>query len=160
MKWRIWDYDENTKTIRLISEKPTDATLSLKGATGYNNGVWAINEICRQCYGQYNSDGKMKEGINVANLRRSDIEKVTKYDYTKYNHNADESNENGTGIYIYGEKMKNNNDYGVNYPKIWETNDKKWTYENNDGKVTGDKEGLIWEEENGYETENRNRSWK
>ena len=26
MKWRIWDYDKNTKTIRLISDKPTETT--------------------------------------------------------------------------------------------------------------------------------------
>ena len=50
MKWRIWDFDGNT--VRLISEKPTEAELYLKGATGYNNGVYAINEICRQCYGK------------------------------------------------------------------------------------------------------------
>ena len=91
MKWQIWDYDGTT--IRLISEKPTKEKLTLKGVTGYNNGIWAMNEIARQCYGQYDNDGKMKKEINVANLKRSDVQKVITYDYTNYSHNTDDDNE-------------------------------------------------------------------
>ena len=76
--WQIWGYNTSTKVVRLISAKPTEAKLTLKGAEGYNNGVWALNEICRQCY------GTNEKGINVSNLKRSDIQKVTKYDYTEY----------------------------------------------------------------------------
>ncbi len=91
--WRIWDYDKNTKTIRLISDKPTEAKLTLKGINGYNNGVWAINEVCRQCYGQYDKNNQMKRGISVANLRRSDIQKVSTYDYKNYKHKPNELKE-------------------------------------------------------------------
>ena len=133
IRWRIWDYDENTKIIRLISDKTTDTKLTLEGVTGYNNGVWAINEICRQCYGQYNSDEKMKEGIDVANLRRSDIQKVSTYDYTKYKHKiglweefTGDNKENEKLVY-YGEGIKYENN--VYIPKMWSENDSKWTYE-------------------------------
>ncbi len=64
MKWRIWDYDIKTKKIRLISSKPTNDRLVLGTAQGYNNGVWAVNEICRECYGSdknRNNSSKLKK---------------------------------------------------------------------------------------------------
>ncbi len=152
IKWRIWDYDTNTRTIRLISDKPTDAKLSLKGATGYNNGVWAINEVCRQCYGQYNNDGEMNEGIDVANLRRSDIEKVINYDYTKYSHDPGEiRKDDGTGKYKYGRvytfPTKTNS-----CPIMWKNFDSKWKYENIDDNIyyNNEKTCKIWEIEHNY----------
>ncbi len=141
--WKIWDYDKNTKTIRLISDKPTETTLTLEGATGYNNGVWAVNEICRQCYGQYDENGQMKRGINVANLRRSDIQKVSTYDYTQYKHEEKSYKESENGTVRFGDSKTYDNS---KYPKIWEEVDSKWTLED-------DKECLIWERENKYEKE-------
>ncbi len=67
--WKIWDYNKYTKTIRLISDKPTSKKLTLEGSTGYNNGVWAVNEICRQCYG--------------SEKRRNNSSKLKKNGYTK-----------------------------------------------------------------------------
>ncbi len=147
MQWRIWDYDG--ETIRLISDKPTTNTLCLKGATGYNNGVYAINEICRQCYGQYNENGEMKTGISVLNLKRSDIQKVTTYDYAKYTHTGGGNiTYDPSGQYKYGSTVTfTNTPRQHQYPKIWEL-DNQWDY-NSDGTDT-DKEGLIWEKENGY----------
>ena len=72
MKWRIWDYDKTTKTIRLISSKPTDTRLPLRYIQGYNNGVWAINEICRKCYG--------------SDKNRNNSSKLKKNGYTKGKH--------------------------------------------------------------------------
>ncbi len=142
IEWRIWDYDGTT--IRLISDKPTEQTLTLTGTNGYNNGVWIVNEICRQCFGQY-ENGEMKQGINVANLRRSDIQKISTYDYTKFARvNGDwEDKENGDIKYGSSKPYSNSKN-----PKIWVNYDKKWEYENKDGVGSGeDKEGLIFEEE-------------
>ncbi len=153
LKWRIWDYDGTT--LRIILDKPTTQKLALKGADGYNNGVWAINEICRQCFGQYegNDDNKkMKEGINVANLKRSDIEKVSNYDYTKYMHTdliAKEITEEIEGVIKFGEikSYKTSN----KFPKMWGLNDSKWNYENEDGVVIKrGKKYLILENEGEY----------
>ena len=153
LKWRIWDYDGTT--LRIILDKPTTKKLTLKGAEGYNNGVWIINEICRQCFGQYEGDNdtkKMKEGINVSNLKRSDIEKVTTYDYTNYSHKPDDWNEATDGDeenFYYGEICEMTVYVGdVICPKMWKENDKFWTYEYKNGKRIGeDKECLKCEEE-------------
>ena len=150
LKWRIWDFDGTT--LRIISEKPTDATLTLKGANGYNNGVWAINEVCRKCYGQYEEDKKtMKVGISVANLRRSDIQKISTYDYTKYSHEPDKWEESiKEGNINFGAAKKYSKE-NSKYPKIWGKNDKNWAYTGEE-KAIADREYLIWEtEENIYE---------
>ena len=142
VQWRIWDFDGTV--LRLISEKPTQA-LTLQGATGYNNGVWAMNEVCRQCY------GKNEPGITVANLRRSDIQKVSTYDYTTYSHDDSNYDEkpNGDGAIKFGSsKPYPTNNY---YPEMWVKYDSKWTYKNDNGTITGeDKECLSWEQDNGY----------
>ncbi len=145
LKWRIWDYDGTT--LRIISDRPTTQKLTLKGAAGYNDGVWAINEICRQCFGQYEEDNdnkKMKEGISVANLRKSDIEKVITYDYATYSHEKNSIDEvvGGNGEIKYGMEIKRTN--SEKYPAMWEQNDRNWTFK--DG-IEEDKEGLIWEKE-------------
>ncbi len=143
IKWRIWDYNKYTKTIRLISSKPTDTKLTLNNATGYNNGVWAINEICRQCYG---SD---KKGVTVANLKRSDIQKVSTYDYTNYKHKPDEWEENQTEGTVYFGSSKPYDNH--KYPKIWEEYDSKWSYGYDGTTKTGsDQECETWEKEYGY----------
>ena len=154
MKWRIWDYDGTT--LRLISETPTTATLQLKDKAGYNNGVYAINEVCRELY---NSDEK---GVTVRNLRRSDIEAVSNYDYTKYKHKASGSNawvevlddNDNENVIYYGETKT----YKENFqsPSMWEKHDKDWTYNYNQStkKATGNKDTAEpWEQEYGSETE-------
>ncbi len=133
LSWRIWDYDGTI--LRIILDKPTKQTLKLTNVNGYNNGVWAINEVCRKCFGQYEEDnynGKMKTGISVANLRRSDIEKVSTYDYTKYKHKVDgweeviddSADEN---LIHYGELKKDIQNKQV--PTMWSSHDSKWGYE-------------------------------
>ena len=151
MQWRIWDYDGTT--LRIISEKPTKQRLALKGATGYNNGVWAINEICRKCY------SSEEDGISVANLKRSDIEKISTYDYTRYKHKAGDWNEitdntEGESIIHYGETKT----YDTNFksPIMWSKYDIKWSYEydTETKKSIGDPScGDIWEDEFGFMSE-------
>ena len=127
LKWRIWDYDGTT--LRIILDKPTTQKLALKGAVGYNNGVWVINEICRQCFGN-----KEMNGVKVYNLKRSDIQKVSTYDYKMYSHDDDGDtwieSENGKGSIKFGSTKKYVDAETVMYPKMWENSDKNWKYEN------------------------------
>ena len=143
MTWRVWDFDGNT--LRIIGDL-TSQKLTLKGAAGYNNGVWALDNICNTLY----SDGK--KGVEATNLKRTDIQKVSTYDYTKYKHKSsgwteitEETDDNDV---IYFGESKN---YATanRYPEMWNINDKGWTYEynNEDKKATGkDKECKEWEE--------------
>ncbi len=148
LDWRIWDYDKYTKTIRLISDKPTSKKLTLEGATGYNNGVWAVNEICRQCYGQYDENGNETKGITVANLRRTDIQKVSTYDYKNYKHKEGDWQENQTDGTIYFGSSKTYS--SPRYSAVWGTYDSQWTYGYDGTKETGsDKECEMWEREYG-----------
>ena len=89
-------------------------------------------------------------GITVANLKRSDIQNVSTYDFTQYKHKLG-NRENGwqydsSGDISYGSTHKyESNCY---YPVMWEK-DEEWSYEYKDGEGVGeDKEGLIWELEN------------
>ena len=156
--WRIWDYDGTT--IRIILDKPTTKKLTLKGTAGYNNGVYLINEICRQCYGQYEADGETKKnGISVANLRRSDIEAVSNYDYTKYKHQPNDwqeviGNHGEETLIYYGEtkKYEDNNQA----PAMWSNHDSTWTYkyDKDTQKGIGDKSTEVpWEQEYKSETD-------
>ena len=135
IKWRIWDFDGNI--LRIIAD-PTENKLALEGAIGYNNGVYLMNDICRKLYGQYEENGDMKEGISVLNLKRTDIQKVSTYDYTKYKHQIEgweEVTDNSTTgeIIQFGDTKPYDN---AKYPAMWEKNDQDWDY-----KATGkDKE--------------------
>ncbi len=149
MQWRIWDYDGTTITI--ISSKSTTTSLYLSDAAGYNNGVYAINEIARQCYTQQG----LKD-ITVRNLRRTDIQKISTYDYTNYKHKEEEyvETDETTGNLIYFGETKT---YDENHtsPAMWKTFDSQWDYNYSSGAKTGDdKECDIWEEEHGYTQEN------
>ncbi len=142
LNWRVWDYDGNI--LRMIGD-PT-GSLTLKGAAGYNNGVWAVDHICKELY------SNNKKGVSVTNLKRTDIQKVSTYDYTKYKHDKSgyiedttSSDDNGNLIYFGESKTYASSNQ---YPKMWNDNDKNWTYEykNKDKTATGgDEECEIWE---------------
>ena len=136
LKWKIWDYDGTT--LRIILNKRTTQALTLKGATGYNNGVWAINEICRKCFGQY-ENGEMKSGISVANLKRSDIQKVIQFDYTKSTCELSASESGESRTVKFGEIDSFDNGGGMTVPSLWYNKDKNW---NDD-----EKDCLNWESE-------------
>ena len=156
MKWRIWDFDGTT--LRLISEKPTSSKLELEGAEGYNSGVYLMNEICRQYY------SSKEDGITVRNLRRSDIEAVSNYDYTKYKHQPSKWQEvigdsTESDLIYYGQTKK----YDINYqsPAMWSSHDNIWTYKYDKAtqKGIGDKSIEVpWEQEYGsnFERESGN----
>ncbi len=139
IQWRVWDYDGNT--LRIIGD-PTTATLTLKGAAGYNNGVWAMDYICRTLY------SNEAKGAIATNLKRTDIQKVSTYDYTQYKHEPsgwEEVTGDVTGNVMYFGATKTYTDKNK-YPVMWNDNDKDWTYEYKDGKMTvKDKECKKWE---------------
>ena len=135
MQWRIWDFDGN---ILWIIGDSTDDKLYLQGVIGYNNGVDILDDICNELY----SNGKKE--VYASNLKRSDIQRVSTYDYTKYKYTMKDENGENIGEKNFGESITISD---VKCPRIWNNNDKKWTYEYKaDGTVTtGDKEGKIWE---------------
>ena len=68
LKWRILNINEDTGKIDIVAD-PTTAGVKLCGATGYNNGVYALNDICEQLY-----SNKVK-GITARNINLADMEK-------------------------------------------------------------------------------------
>ena len=94
----------------------------------------------------------MKKGIEASNLRRSDIEAVSSYDYKKYEHykgefTTDEENIDRNYTTQFGEKCKS--EKNVTCPAIWTEVDSKWKYEYDDEKgqsgINNEKE--TWESE-------------
>ncbi len=87
----------------------------------------------------------IKTGITVANLRRTDIQKVSTYDYKNYEKTQKISSTSAETIYFGSSKTYDNNN---KYPSMWEKYDSQWTY-GYDGKTeTGsDKECEMWERE-------------
>ena len=125
MAWKVWDFDGTT--LRIIGN-PTSEALHLVGAKGYNNGVWAMDYICKELYS--NTD----LNINATVFKRSDILKVSNYNFSQ-------------GV-NYGKGVKVSDLNGNEVPEIWEENDKYWQYENDEGKreVNIDKMGTKFEE--------------
>ena len=112
--WRIWGIDENN--IYLISKDPTTTKLTLKGAQGYNNGVYILNETCKTCY--TDSD---YTGVSVRNMNIRDIEElydrgIMTYDYTlwSWKYNTEITNTYDTTPY----------EYNFSWPTQWFEHDK------------------------------------
>ena len=68
LKWRILNIDPSGR-VDLISDTPTSQTVYFSGARGYNNGVYVINDICRNLY----SNSSLE--IEARSLNLKDIEK-------------------------------------------------------------------------------------
>ena len=132
LKWKILKIYDDGK-IDLISEKPTDQEVYFKGALGYNNGVYILNDISKKQY------SNKKLGVQARNLNIEDIEKQL----------------NSKGIsarnnYINGANIRYNNsktyqDGNANYPVLF-------AKENGSGINTEiPKNDGIGKSENGYE---------
>lgn len=109
LKWRVLNIDENGE-IDLISEKPTNQTVSFGDARGYNNGVYVINDICKSLYSNSNL-GIIARSLNLKdledNMNKEGITAIRSYSkYGKIETYGSESNyypklyakENGSGI--------------------------------------------------------------
>ena len=68
LKWRVLKKYYNGK-IDLIAE-PTSATVFFKGATGYNNGVYVMNDICEKLYGN-TSHSIIARSVNLDDLENN-----------------------------------------------------------------------------------------
>ena len=85
LKWRILNINEDTGKIDIVSD-PTTATVKFYGATGYNNGVYALNDVCEQLY------SNKAKGITARSINLEDMEKnltptgfAARNDYNKGN---------------------------------------------------------------------------
>ena len=68
LKWRVLGLNEEGN-VELISEKIAGTIIHLRGATGYNNGVYLLNNMCKELY------GNSKLGITARSMNIEDIEK-------------------------------------------------------------------------------------
>lgn len=75
LNWRILDIVDGK--VRLISDKPTNSTIALKGWNGYNNAVYLIDDVCKTLY------SNKSYANSVQNLKIEDIQNVMLKDYTK-----------------------------------------------------------------------------
>ena len=78
LNWRVLDITDEGK-VRLISATPTTAQVSLKGANGYNNGVYLLDELCNKLY--------KGEKATSKNLKIEDIQdkmNLSVWDYHNY----------------------------------------------------------------------------
>ena len=116
MKWQIMNINEDG-TIDLVSENATTQRIYLKGALGYNNGVYVINDICKKQYSNKNLN------VTARNLNKDDI--VIKMNSKGINAmNATSNEDSGT---LYGKTrtyIKGSAD--TNYPNLYK-------YENGSG---------------------------
>ena len=68
LKWRILNINEDTGKIDIVAD-PTTADVRFHGATGYNNGVYALNDICEQLY------SNKAKGVTARSINLEDMEK-------------------------------------------------------------------------------------
>ena len=54
LNWRVLDKTQDGK-IRLISANPTNSTVKLQAANGYNNAVYILDELCNTLYKLWNN---------------------------------------------------------------------------------------------------------
>lgn len=67
LKWRIMSVNEDG-SVDLVSAKPIETTVYFKGALGFNNAVYLLNDLCRKQY------SNKKLGIVARSINLSDIE--------------------------------------------------------------------------------------
>ena len=67
LKWRVLGVDTKG-CLTLISDDPTAGRVYFEGATGYNNGVYILNDICEKLY------SNTKLGIKARSITIEDIE--------------------------------------------------------------------------------------
>ncbi len=66
LNWRVLDKTQDGK-VRLISANPTTAEVTLKGANGYNNAVYLLDELCNTLYKGTNATAKSLKIEDIQN---------------------------------------------------------------------------------------------
>ena len=67
LKWRVLNINIDG-TVDLISDKPTSTTVYFKGARGYNNGVYLLNDYCKIMYSN-SSKGAVGRSLNIEDIQ-------------------------------------------------------------------------------------------
>ena len=67
LKWRVLGVDANG-CLTLISDQVVNTSVGFKGATGYNNGVYILNDICKTLY------SNTELGVTARSITIEDIE--------------------------------------------------------------------------------------
>lgn len=81
LKWRVLTVDNKTRTVELICESPTKATITFKGARGYNNCVYLLNDICKKLYSNSNY-GAVARSENIEDIEsKMDLNVWDYHDY-------------------------------------------------------------------------------
>lgn len=105
LKWRIMSINTDG-TIDLVSDEPTSNIVQLGGALGYNNGIWILNDICKNLYSNNNL------GIRARSINMEDLE-------NKMNDKAiDEKNKYDSDGIKYKQTINYTNDYTY-YPNLY-----------------------------------------
>ena len=78
LNWRVLDKTQDGK-IRLISAKPTESTVKLQGANGYNNAVYLLDELCNTLYKGTNATAKSLKIEDIQNKMNLSV-----WDYNNY----------------------------------------------------------------------------
>ena len=115
LNWRILSINKDG-TVDLISETPTSQSIYFGGATGYNNGVYLLNDISAKLYSNSNLKGTARS-MNI-----DDIEKHMTNEGINYIHSYVN---NFDGISWGETKTYTERDYGF-YPNLY-------AYENGSG---------------------------
>lgn len=101
LNWRVFDIKDGK--VLLISEDTTSSAITLSGVDAYNNGVYVLNDLCKNLYS--------KSGVAVArSINENDIDSVSTFDKTSY------INEDGIA---YGETMQYTDDWYKYCPNLY-----------------------------------------
>ena len=66
--WKIMEVDENGNVTKLFGvPSSSQSTVYFKGSTGYNNGVYLLNDICKSRYGNA-SLGATARSLNIEDI--------------------------------------------------------------------------------------------
>mgnify|MGYP001852675363 CR=1 FL=1 len=106
LNWRVLNIN-NDGTVDLISATPTTTSLYLKGATGYNNGVYLLNDIVAKQY----SNSRL--GVTARNLAIEDIEEGMTSDGLNYIYSYN------SGYKKLGETATYTNEVFRRYPNLY-----------------------------------------
>lgn len=109
LQWRVLNINDNG-TIDLISSTPTESEVTFRGALGYNNGVYLLNDFCNKIYGNSSIDATARN-LNIEDIQ--DKMDLNVWDYHDYIY------ESSTKKIKYGEAYNHSNAAQIYYPYQW-----------------------------------------
>lgn len=86
LKWRVLSINDDG-TVDLVSDTETDTLVYYRGATGYNNGVYSLNNICSQLYSN-SSLGATARSMKIEDIEAGMNESGLNYVHTYSNVNS------------------------------------------------------------------------